>query len=150
MRFSIITFVLATILLIGLMPVNGLAVQTESNVIYFDDGYLVISIAVDPTRAANTRVAYKTYRYYDSADNVEWEAKLNASYTYDGTTSSRTSASCTVTVYDSKCYEISNTTKRSGNTATTQLTMGSKFLGITVSIPEYTITPTCDEDVNLS
>ncbi len=151
MRLRIISLACVIVLLFGLIPIDTLAAQTDCNTVCFDDGsYMEIGIEYVSTRATNTRVAYKYHRYYDSSDNLEWEAQLHCTFTYDGTTSSCTSASCTVTIYDSKWYEISNTTSRSGSTATTQLTMGRKLLGITVSKPQYTITLTCDKDGNLS
>lgn len=151
MRFRVLSLAIIIVLLIGLIPVSASASTLGDNFVYFDDGsYLKISTGDVSPRATNTRIAYRLYQYFDSSDNLEWEARLDASYTYDGTTSNCTSASCTVTIYDSKWYEISNTTTRSGSTATTQLTMGRKFLGVTVSKPEYTITLTCDKDGNMS
>lgn len=150
---KIISLLLIFVLLVGFLP-NGaqaLEVSERGNTIIFEDGsYIEIHVAESLTRAANTKSGTKTYSCYDSSDNLQWQAKLCASFTYDSTTSSCASASCTVTIYESKWYEISNTTTRSGNTATTALTMGKKFLGITVSKPEYTITLTCDKDGNLS
>ena len=150
---KVVSLLCAIILMVGLHPVIAqAAVKTEDqHIITFEDGsYLEIVVDECATRAINTKNGYKTYTFYDSSDDLKWQAKLNATFTYNGTTSSCTSASCTVTIYDSKWYEISNTTSRSGNTATTQLTMGRKFLGITVSKPEYTITLTCDKNGNLS
>lgn len=144
---------LALMLLLGLLPCSVSAANEVENtdVIRFEDGsYIRITIEASSARATNTKNGYKKYVYYDSDDNVEWEAKLSASFTYTGSTSTCTSASCTVTVYDSKWYEVSKSTTRSGNTATTQLTMGRKFLGITVDKPEYTIKLTCDKNGNLS
>lgn len=150
---KIFSLLIVIVIVLGFLPANTYATdKTESrNIIAFEDGsYIEIIVADISARATNTKNGYKTYTYYDSADNVEWQAKLSASFTYNGTTSSCNSASCTVTVYDSKWYEVSNTTTRSGSTATTQLTMGRKLLGITVSKPAYTITLTCDKDGNLS
>ena len=151
MKKRILSMALALLMLVTLLPVRTFANQIENDTIVFDDGgYLEITIEYISARATNTRIGNKYLTYYDSNDAVEWEAKLNASFTYDGTTSSCTSASCTVTVYDSIWYEISNSTTRSGSTATTALTMGRKFLGITIAKREYTITLTCDKDGNLS
>lgn len=151
MKKRILSMALILFVLIALFPARAFATQPQSDVIVFENGdYLEIAIEYISVRATNTRIGNKYFTYYDSNDNVEWEAKLNASFTYDGTTSSCTSASCTVTIYDSVWYEISNTTTRSGSTATTALTMGRKFLGITISKPEYTITLSCDKDGNLS
>lgn len=151
MRVRVISLAIIIILLIGLIPINAMAVEADSEIIYFDDGsYLEISIEHVSARASNSRVAYKYYRYYDGSDNLEWEAKLNCSFTYDGTTSTCTSANCTVTIYENAWYEYSNSTTRSGNTATTELVMGQRLLGITIAKREYTITLTCDKDGNLS
>lgn len=151
MKKRILPIALILFVLITLFPAHASATQSQSDVIVFDNGdYLEIAIEYVPVRATNTRIGNKYFTYYDSNDNVEWEAKLNANFSYDGTTSVCTNASCTVTVYDSVWYEISNTTTRSGGTATTALTMGRKFLGITISKPEYTITLSCDKNGNLS
>lgn len=151
MKKRILSTILTVLMLVALFPLDVSAAQVENNTIFLENGdHIKITTEYILVRATNTRIGNKYLTYYDSDDNVEWEAKLNASFTYDGTSSACTSASCTVTIYDSKWYEISNTTTRSGNTATTQLTMGRKFLGITVSKPEYTITLTCDKDGNLS
>lgn len=149
MRSRIFSLMLVVALFIGMCPTHGFA--TESDTIFFDDGsYIVVRVEDVSARATNVRSGNKYLTYYDGSDNVEWEAKLTGSFTYNGTSATCTSASCTVTIYENAWYEISNTTTRSGNTATTQLTMGEKFLGITISKPQYTITLTCDKDGNLS
>lgn len=151
MRKQIISLLLAFLLVFSSIPINVTAAQTNSNRIDFEDGcYVIVTIEDISTRATNTRSGNKYLTYYDGSDNVEWEAKLSASFTYDGTSSTCTSASCTVTIYENAWYEYSKSTSRSGNTATTQLTMGQKFLGITIAKREYTITLTCDKDGNLS
>lgn len=150
---KIISLFLIFILVLGFLPtdVHALDESQNRNIITFEDGsYIEIVIEDYSARATNSVNGYKTYTYYDSTDTIEWQAKLSASFSYNGTTSSCTSASCTVTIYDSKWYEISNSTTRSGSTATTQLVMGRKLLGVTVSQLDYTITLTCDKDGNLS
>lgn len=151
MKMRCVSIFLVALIIVSILSINVSATQLEEGVIALEDGgYLVVCIEDVSQRAVNTRVANKYYRYYDSSDNLEWEAKLNASFTYDGTTSTCTSANCTVTIYENPWYEISKSTTRSGNTATTVLTMGRKFLGITVTKPQFTITLTCDKDGNLS
>lgn len=151
MKIRIFSIVLIAVLLVGMFPVNVSAAQTHESIITLDDGsYLQITIEDISARATNTRTANKYLTYYNSSDEVEWEAKLTASFTYTGTTSSCTSAGCSVTVNDSAWYVVSKSASYSGNTATANLTMGKKFLGITIDKPEYTITLTCDKDGNLS
>lgn len=149
----IVSLFLSFVLILGILPIVADATEERErqNTITFDDGsYIEIYVNDISVRGTNTKNGSKTYYYYDASDNLEWQARLSASFTYDGTISNCTSASCTVTVYESKWYEISNYTNHSGNTATTFLTMGKKLLGVTVSKPEYTITLTCDKDGNLS
>lgn len=144
---------LALTLLLGSLPFNAIATSKEetTEVILFDDGsYIEVSIVSSPARSIYSRNGYKKYVYHDSNDNVSWEAKLSGTFIYTGDSATCTTASCTVTIYNDQWYEVSKTTTRSGNAATTQLTMGLKFLGVTVDEREYTITLTCDKDGNLS
>ena len=153
MTLKLVSLLLAFVFLLGCTSLSASATENEElgNIIYFDDGsYIEVVIEESYTRAASTKTGYKLYRYRDSNDNIEWEADLTATFTYDGTTSTCTGANCVVTIYENAWYEISNTTTYSGNTATTHLTLGQKFLGITISKPQYTIALTCDKDGNLS
>lgn len=144
---------LVVILLLGLVPSNGFAANelVETNIIYYEDGsYLELFVETSSTRAANTVSGSKKCIYRDSDGNVEWEAKLTATFAYSGAWYTCTAANCNVTVYDTKWYEISNTTTRSSNNAFTNLTMGRRLLGVTVDRPQYTIKLTCDSSGNLS
>lgn len=143
----------ALVLLFSALPCNVMATSSDiaTEVIHFDDGsYIEVSIVSSPARSIFSRNGYKKYTYYDSNNNISWEATLSATYIYTGESATCTTTSCAVTVYDNQWYEISKSTARSGNVATMQLTMGRKFLGVTVDKPAYTITLTCDKDGNLS
>lgn len=150
-KFFSVFLVFAIILM--MLPVNVQATETteDRSIIVFEDGsYIEIIVEVIAGRATNTKNGYKTYSYYDASNNLEWQAKLSASFTYNGTTSTCTSASCSVSIYENAWYESSNSTTRSGNTATTNLVMGQRLLGVTIATREYTITLSCDKDGNLS
>ena len=147
---KIASLLLAFALVLGFMPISAQATENRNIIILEDGSYIEIHVDESNARITNEKSGTKTYSCYDSSDTLQWQAKLSATFTYNGTIASCTSASCSVTIYESKWYEISNATTRSGNMATTALTMGKKFLGITVSRPEYTITLTCDKDGNLS
>lgn len=156
MRRQILSALLVCALLFSVIPTQAYAygeAQESSNTIYYEDGsFLTITSGEDysPVRASGSKTGYKRYTYRD-ADGVElWNAVLTASFTYTGTSSTCTSASCVVTIYDSNWYEKSNTTTRSGNTATTELTIGKKFLGVPFTTFSYTITLSCDANGNLS
>ena len=142
---------LVLVLLAGVLPFGAFATAPRDNTITYDDGsYLVISVDVSPARAGNTVTGNKTYTYYDSDNNMEWRAKLTASYVFTGGSYTCTSANCNVTIYADQWYVISNTTNYAGNRATANLTMGKRLLGVTTAKPQYTINLYCDVNGNLS
>lgn len=146
----VIALFLVTIALIGVLPF-GASATNEREIIYLEDGGR-IEIYIENTyaRAANTVSGSKTYKCYDSNGNVDWTAKLSATFAYSGAWYTCTTANCNVTISDSQWYVVSNNTIRSSNNAVTNLTMGRKYLGVTVEKPEYTIQLTCDTNGNLS
>lgn len=154
MKKKVLSALLACILLICAIPIQAYASEegTENDsIIYFEDGSsITVSLVESSARASGTKTGRKTYTYKDANGVEQWVAVLTASFTYTGTSSTCTSASCTVTISDSAWYEVSKTTTRSGNTATTELVMGEKFLGITFTKLSYTLTLTCDANGNLS
>lgn len=150
---KILSIALVLVLMLVLLPVDVYATYEDENteVIFLEDGsYIVITVVSSSTRSIYSKNGQKKLVYYDSDNNVSWEANLSATYIYTGESATCTTASCSLTIYDNQWYEISRSTTRSANAATTQLTMGLRFLGVTINKPEYTITLTCDKDGNLS
>lgn len=154
MKHRILTILLLCAVLISVLPAPAFAADSSpSNLstVHFDDGsYLEKYISENSARATNSKSGTATYNYRDSDGTLMWQAVLSGTFTYTGSTSTCTSASCSVTIYNSNWYQISKSTSRSGNTATTQLTMGQKVLGVTISKPSYTLTLSCDANGNLS
>ena len=153
MRKRLLSIALVMILLLGLFPMSAFAANEieDTEIIVFEDGsYLEISIVTSSARVANTVSGAKKYTYRDSNGNVDWEAKLNATFAYSGAWYTCTTASCSLTISDSQWYEISKSTARGTNNAYAYLTMGRKVLGVTIERPEYTIQLTCDSNGNLS
>ena len=147
---KLISLVLALVM-VSLVAVPGFASENESDRIYFEDGsYLTITIQEMDSRAAGTKSGGKTYAFTNNSGEVAWKAVIVGTFSYTGTTAVCTNSSCDVTVYDSAWYEVSKTVGRSGATATCELTMGKKLLGITVSKKNVSMTLTCDANGNLS
>ena len=123
----------------------------DSHIIQYSDGSsLEIVTTETATRASGSKTGNRAYIYRDNNGETKWQAVLTANFTYTGSSSTCTSASCSVTIYDTSWYQAYKSTSHSGNTATAQLTMGHKILGVTVSKPSYTITLSCDANGNLS
>lgn len=145
--------VIVLTLLIGLIPCNALAANQVDRVEIIqleDGGYVEIYTETSPARAANTVTGSRTYTYYDTNNVKSWAAKLTATFAYSGGWYTCTTANCNVTIYDNQWYVISNSTVRSSNNAVTNLTMGLRTAGVTISRPQYTIKLTCDNNGNLS
>lgn len=153
MNRKITSFLLALLILLQL-PINAGAVEynvCSEEIFYFEDGSsMVITILESNSRAAGTKSGTKQCTYRDSEGELSWIATLSGTFTYTGTSSTCTSSSINVTIYDSLWYNVSKSASKSGNTATGTVTMGLKVLGVTVSKPTYNLTLTCDKDGNLS
>lgn len=157
---KIIAFVLSAVIIMGILPTilaNAEGNSPESEILYYDDGsYAVITITyglasnAEVNASKSIKSGSKTVSYYDDSGALKWKATLTASFTYDGSTSSCTSANSTVAICDSDWYVISNNSGHAGNTATANVTMGRRYLGVTVKTVPVTITLSCDANGNLS
>ena len=149
--FKVIALVLLVLII---LPANVFAAdmpEETEDIIYFDDGsYLVTEILSMDSRALSSKSGSKTSTYYSSTGDEQWSAVLSAVFTYNGAASYCTSCSLDITVTNSAWYVVSQEESREGNTATGELTMGKKFLGITIEKKPLTMTLTCDANGNLS
>lgn len=153
MKHCLKIFVLA-ILICALLPVNTFAatdIPKEENVIYFNDGsYITITLSVIDSRASGTKTGSKTYTYRGNDGVEEWRAVLSGTFTYTGSSATCTAASCDVTITDTAWHVVSKTASPSSNSALGELTMGRKFLGITIDKETVSMRITCDAGGNLS
>lgn len=147
----VFSFILASVLLLCMIPVRGNAMENQMEIIYFEDGsYMTVEIITKGTRASGSVSGSKPYTYYDSDGVAQWKATLTGSFTYNGSSATCTSSSVDVTIYNSTWYVSSKSAGKSGNTATASVTMGKKMLGVTVTTKSASISLTCDKNGNLS
>lgn len=142
---------LAVILLMALLGSFSSAL-TEVGVMieYYDDGsYGVISIQKDHAKS-NTVTETKTYKYYDSSNNLNWKASITASFTYNGVTASCTSVSKSHTIYDNSWKCTASNCSKSGATATGNFTFKHYVLLIPNKTINKTLTLTCDKNGNIT
>lgn len=141
---------LLLLLVLSVMPTAS-ASEYVADVYYFDDGsYITVHLEESTFRAGGVKTGNKTYTYWDSNGTAEWKAVLTGTFSYTGSSATCTTCTCSVTIYDSAWYQVSKTTGKSGATATANVTMGYKFLGVTTKTVPVTITLTCDPNGNLS
>ena len=144
---------LLTVFLISAFPIAGFASEhtTECVVTMFEDGsYMTESIISNPMRASGTKSASKNKTYYDSQGNAKWMATVSGTFAYTGSTSTCSSASCSVTIYDADWYTISKSATKSGNTAIANVTIGEKLLGVKVNEVSTSVSLKWDSNGNLS
>lgn len=147
----IVAFVLSILVLLSMQPLKVCAEECIDNVVYFGDGsYLTIIMNQVDFRSSGTKTASKTYQYTDSDGDIAWKAVLNGTFTYTGSSAQCTSSSVDVTIYNSGWYVVSESAGKSGSSATGEITMGLKKLGITVKKVPLSMTLTCDPNGNLS
>ena len=153
MNKRLLSAALVLVLMLSLFPSSALAANEvkSTEIVRFEDGsYLEIIIVKSAARGPSTVNGSKKYTYRDSSGNVDWEAKLTATFNYSGAWYTCSVANCNVTINDNSWYVVSNNTIRSSNNAQTNLTMGLKVLGVTVNTTQYTIKLTCDNNGKLS
>lgn len=143
---QIICFSLLVSLLVSFIPLNTSAVafsESSKSIIYLDNGdYITIEIGQVVSRGTSVTNS-KTYIYRGSSGTEYWRAVLKGTFTYDGTTSSCTASNCDITISDSAWSVSSKNVGKSGSTASADLTMVKKFIGITIQTENITMTLTC-------
>lgn len=131
--------------------VTASASEAPVEIVYFEDGsYLTVELCEMSIRAGGTKTANKSYTYTDTGGTAVWRVVLTGTFSYTGTNATCTTCTCSVTIYDSAWYQVSKTTGKSGGTATADVTMGYKVMGITMQKVPVHISLTCDADGNLS
>ncbi len=110
-----------------------------------DGGYVIEEITQNPSFArAYSTSGTKTSTRYASDGTALFAVKAHGSFQYTGSSSWSTSASATVSIYDSRVSYVSKSASYSSNYATA--TGYVKYLGLSDS---RTATLYCDKDGNL-
>jgi hypothetical protein len=128
--------------------------NTTSYTEYYDDGsYSVITITEYEQSAissvTSTKPGSKSYTHYVSGEAV-WSYTINASFSYNGSSSSCTSVSDSYSISNSSWHIDSHSCSRSGNTAYGSVTMKKKVLGITTDTVSRSLSLSCSASGTLS
>ncbi len=139
-----------SILLFTLIP--SFAVSNTRTIEYFEDGaYIVTEITENKiTRATNTKSGSKTSKYYNSKNVLEWTVILNATFTYNGSTATCTSANNSYSIVNTAWKVTDAKSSRSGNTATGNFTVKRYALGIVTKTENRTLKLSCSANGTLS
>ena len=147
---SAILLSLFLVTLFSPIAVSATPLASNQQIIYLEDGYITVTLDYTESRAATSKTGSKTFTYYDGNDREKWKAVLRGTFAYTGTSATCTAASCDVTITDTVWYVVSKDPYKSGNSAVCDLTMGRKFLGISIAKETVNMRLTCDASGNLS
>lgn len=149
---------LAVLVLTACIPAQSVFAEQvpEAQIIrYADRSCMVITIRepLDCSKLGSGAVRANksgsvTADYYESTGILAWTVTLTAAFTYNGTTSSCTSANVSVNIFVNSWYTASRYVSWSGNTAAANVTMAKTVSGTTISVP-VTLTLSCDANGNL-
>ncbi len=139
-----------TLILTTCFSTNAIKPSEVIDIEYFDDGsYIVVTIEeVSSTKGSKTKT--KNYYFHNSNEVLQWKATLTASFTYNGSTASCTSASASYVIYDNSWHNTQSTASKSGATATGNFTFKHYVLGIPTKTINKTLTLTCDRNGNIT
>ena len=134
-------------------PVSATGVETDvisiktSRIDLPDGGYIIEEVTQTPSFARTTysTSGAKTSTRYTASVHAVFAVKVNGSFKYTGSSSWATSASATVSIYDSNASYVSKSASYSSNYATA--TGNVTYLGTSIS---RTATLYCDKNGNLS
>ncbi len=113
-----------------------------------DGSYSIIIIKEESSKSSKSGT--KVQKYFDSDGVLQWTVKAQGTFTYNGITSSCTSASNTVTISNNAWYAHSRNSYTSGNKSISDVVMKKKQLGIVVSTLNVHLELACDKNGNLS
>lgn len=144
-----IAILICTIMLVSL-SIPALASAGSERLVsrtieYLENGDYIVREVFEPLiqpRSSKTGSAVETYR--NSSGTAIWAVKVTGTFTYNGSTSSATSSSATVSIYNSDASFISKNASYSGNTA--RATGSVNYSGYTATRTAYV---SCDKNGNL-
>lgn len=152
MSKKIFSFLLTMILLMGQSAVSVLASDMDTYSVtkeYLSDGsYYETKIEYSKMRSTITG-ASKTTTYKNASGEALWYVRVKADFTFNGSSSSCTSSSCSAESYSSSWKIISRDSSRSGNTAYAKSRAGQYMAGVLIGTKDRTVSLTCDKNGNL-
>ena len=130
---------------------DGEAAVVHQETVLLPDGSVLESRVVEyPSRAGYYKDGSHVFTCRNSSGVTLWEATLTATFYYNGSISSCTTASLSIHFNNNNFFKVSENVSWSGNTATANFTIGQKFLGVTIGQTAYTLTLSCDKNGHMT
>lgn len=145
MKRIINTFITLSFILL-MCTTSTYAKETIIENTYLDNGIYIETIIGEydrTTYATNTKTGYKIKNFKNDDGDILYTLRVDASFTYNGSSSTCTSASSTGTAPASTWTVIQTTASKSGNTATAKGIYNQHYLDRLIQTKTHTITLTC-------
>ena len=140
-----------TLVLMLILPTNINALEENYNTTYYENGYYYeISISVTNSVACSAKEGSKTIYCKNSAGKTMWSLTVKGTFTYNGSTSSCTSASASTSIIDATWKITNKSSSKSGNTAKATATAICYLNGNPINSATKTVSLKCSASGKLS
>ena len=140
-----------TLVLMLILPTNINALEENYNTTYYENGYYYeISISVTNSVARSAKEGSKTIYCKNLAGKTMWSLTVKGTFTYNGSTSSCTSASASTSITDATWKITNKSSSKSGNTAKATATAICYLNGNPINSQTKTVTLKCNANGKLS
>lgn len=140
-----------TLVLMLILPTNINALEENYNTTYYENGYYYeISISVTNSVARSAKEGSKTIYCKNSAGKTMWSLTVKGTFTYNGSTSSCTSASASTSITDTTWKITNKSSSKSGNTAKATATAICYLNGNPINSATKTVSLKCSVSGKLS
>lgn len=140
-----------TLVLMLILPTNINALEENYNTTYYENGYYYeISISVTNSVARSAKEGSKTIYCKNSAGKTLWSLTVKGTFTYNGSTSSCTSASASTSITDATWKITNKSSSKSGNTAKATATAICYLNGNPINSATKTVSLKCSASGKLS
>ena len=140
-----------TLVLMLILPTNINALEENYNTTYYENGYYYeISISVTNSVARSAKEGSKTIYCKNSAGKTMWSLTVKGTFTYNGSTSSCTSASASTSITDATWKITNKSSSKSGNTAKETATAICYLNGNPINSATKTVSLKCSASGKLS
>lgn len=140
-----------TLVLMLILSTNINALEENYNTTYYENGYYYeISISVTNSVARSAKEGSKTIYCKNSAGKTMWSLTVKGTFTYNGSTSSCTSASASTSITDATWKITNKSSSKSGNTAKATATAICYLNGNPINSQTKTVTLKCNANGKLS
>ncbi|MDE6837940.1 MAG: hypothetical protein K2P33_06045 [Acutalibacter sp.] len=143
-------FLIACLVIFSLCSTSALATENSDVLVkrtveVLDNGDSIVTELYEcEVQPRSGKTGYASATYLNALGSAVWKVTVTGTFTYNGTTSSATNATTSVSIYNSNAKFVSKNASTSGNTAT-----GTATVTYNASRTTRSASVSCDKNGNL-